>query len=473
MTATPKNTKTKKMKGFMGHLTLGLFTNLLIVPLLLGIVFFEEPRYKLVSGIGVLLACETFVILTRRLKRRWKNIKPLGYYFLPTMALFWLLDQRRHRWHAEAKIAQLRELISAWPDVSLGLVTGIIDPDQQERILTLMLNEMGAMKDSRLSTVTDRIRQYLPETLKSVRTCQNFPLFGQVMMRLSSYKPTKYRQTYKSFLGLMSDTFNSWLPDRFDRHFQKYMKGPLQNAIEHADKASAGRLQNIIAQIMADEDDKHEIPNSVTTMLLQLDWDEKREICRVIFDESLKRAFRFPKNFGIDFLNVLSKLEHRIFWLDVQSLRTVLGESLRREGAGLINMNLGVYSRICSKVLAPLENPECDGTRNARVFRRLKCDNGKVWIECIAADGSICRCEGESLSFRGVYSKECRKNAGETLSMNIVSVQDAQRRFAVKAKVAPLHAYEAGTQGPGRGAFFEEAEPPAVKELYEYVSTKE
>jgi hypothetical protein len=57
--------------------------------------------------------------------------------------------------------------------------------------------------------------------------------------------------------------------------------------------------------------------------------------------------------------------------------------------------------------------------------------------------------------------------------MNIVSVQDAQRRFAVKAKVAPLHAYEAGSQGPGRGAFFEEAEPIAVRELYEYVSTKE
>ena len=473
MTAPPKSTRTKKIKGCMAHLTLGLFTNLLIFPLLLGIVFFEEPRYKLVSGIGILLACETFVVLTKRLKRMWKNIKPLGYYFLPTTGLFWLLEQKRHRLSAEAKIVQLRELISAWPDVSLGLVTGIIDSEQQERILTLMLNEMGAMKDSRLSTVTDRIRQYLPEILKSVRKCQNFPLFGQVMMRLSSYKPTKYRQTYKSFLGLMSDAFNSWLPSSFNRHFQKYMKGPLQNAIENMDKAHAGRLQNIIAQIMADEDDKHEIPNSVTAMLLQLDWNEKREICRIIFNESLKRAFRFPKNFGIDFLNILSKLEHRIFWLDVQSLRTVLEESLRREGAGLINMNLGVYSRICSKVLASLENPECDGTRNARVFRRLKGDNGKVWIECLSADGRICRCEGESLSFRGVYSKECRKDVGEKLSMNIISVQDAQRRFAVKAKVAPLHAYEAGSHGPGRGAFFEEAEPSTVEQLYEYVSTKE
>jgi hypothetical protein len=72
-----------------------------------------------------------------------------------------------------------------------------------------------------------------------------------------------------------------------------------------------------------------------------------------------------------------------------------------------------------------------------------------------------------------VYSKACQKKAGEKLRMNIVSVQDAQRRFAVKAKVAPLHAYEAGSQGPGRGAFFEEADPNAVRDLYEYVSTKE
>jgi hypothetical protein len=457
----------------MAHLMLGLLTNLLIIPLLLGIFFFQEPKYKLASGIGILLVCETFVIITKRIKRFWKNMKPLGYYFLPTTALFWLIEQKHRRLKAEARTTQLRELIAAWPDVSLGLVTGIIDSDQQERILTLMLNEMGSMKDSRLSTVTDRIRQYLPEILQSVRRNENFPLFGQVMMRLSSFKPDKYHRTYKSFLGLLSDTFNSWLTESYDRQFQKYMKGPLQNAIEHTDKAYLGSVQNIIARIMMDEDDKHEIPNSVTAMLLQLDWKEKLDVCRTIFDESLKRAFKFPKNFGIDFLNMISQLEHKIFWLDVQSLRNVLEESLSREGAGLINMNLGVYQRMCSKVLAPLENPACHGTRNARVFRRLKGDKGKVRIECFLPDGSLCQCEGESLSFKGIYSKECQRDVGEKLNMNIVSVQDVQRCFTVKAKVAPLHAYEAGSHGPGRGAFFEEADPPTVKELYEYVSTKE
>lgn len=473
MSATGRSARMKKMKGFLAHLMFGSFTTLFISLFLIGIFFFEESRYKLVSGIGVLLACETVVIIAKRIQPVWRQMKPLGYYFLPTTAFFWLRDQRRQKLQTESQITHLRELITSWPDVSLGIITGIIDLNQQERVLTIMLNEMNSMKDSRLATVSERIRQYLPEILRSVEKCRNYPLFGQVMMRLSSFQPDKYRQTYKSFLGLLSDAFNPWHPETFDRHFQKYMKGPLQNAIDHADKGYAGQIQNIISKIMADEEDKHEIPNSVTMMLLQLDWNEKREICRIIFDESLKRAFRFPKNFGIDFLNMLSQLGHRVFWLDVQSLRHVLEDSLTQEGAGLINMNLGVYGRICSKVLAPLENPECDGIRNARVFRRLKGDNGKVWIECASPDGKVCQCEGESLSFRGVYSKECQRNAGEKLCMNIVSVQDAQRRFAVKAKVAALHAFEAGSQGPGRGAFFEEAEPTAVRDLYEYVSTKE
>lgn len=473
MTTNKKIAGMKSMKGFMAHLMMGLLTNLLIAPLLVGIYFLEDPKHKLVAGIGVLLACELLVMITKRISRVWKSMKPLGYYFLPTTGPFWLLDQRRQRLNAEARTARLRELIAAWPDVSLGIVTGIIDPEQQERMLTIMLNEMGAMRDSRLATLTDRLRRYLPDILKSIRGNENYALFGQVMTRLSSYGPGRYRETYKRFLGLLSDAFDPSLPGSFDRQFQKHMKGPLQNAIEHAGKAHAGYIQSITGKIMADDEDKHEVANSVAGMLLHLDWNEKRDICHVIFDESLKRAFRFPKHFGIDFLNMLSRLEHRIFWLDAESLRNVLEESLNQMGAGLINLNRGVYGQLCSRVLAPLGSLECDRARHARVFRRLKGDDGKVRIECILPDGAICRCEGESLSFRGVYSKECRRDVGEKLTMNIIPVQEAQRRFAVRASVAPLHAYEAGSEGPGRGAFFEEAEPPAVRELYEYVSTKE
>ena len=44
---------------------------------------------------------------------------------------------------------------------------------------------------------------------------------------------------------------------------------------------------------------------TLPVILLLLDWNRQREICRVIFDESLKRAFLFPRQFGADFLNVL------------------------------------------------------------------------------------------------------------------------------------------------------------------------
>jgi hypothetical protein len=473
MTVAKKSVRRGGLRGFMAHLGMGLLTNLLIIPLSLGVYFFAEPKYKLVAGIGVLLGLETLVIITKRLKRIWKTMKPLGYYFLPVTPLFWLMEQRHHRLKAEVETERLRDLMAVWPDVSLGIVMGIIDTEQQERTLAVMLNEMGAMKDCRLATVARRIRQYLPEILKSVRKNKSFPLFGQVMMRLSSFGPGKYSKTYKSFLGLLSDTFDPILRDDLDRHFQKYMKGPLQNAIAHADRAYAGHIQTIVAKIMADDDDKHEIANSIVMMLPQLDWNENREICRIIFDESVKRAFRFPKNFGIDLLNLLSSLEHRIFWLDVRSLRNVMEDSLRQQGAGLINMNLGVYNRLCSKVLAPLDTDACDGARSARVFRRLNGENGKVKLECLLPDGSLCQCEGESLSFRGIYSRQCRRGVGEQLTMNIMPINDGQRRIAVKASVAPLHPYEAGSQGPGRGAFFEEADPPAVRDLYEYVSAKE
>jgi len=169
---------------------------------------------------------------------------------------------------------------------------------------------------------------------------------------------------------------------------------------------------------------------------------------------------------------MLSRLEHRVFWLDMQSLRNILEESLNQQEEGLINSNLRLYDELCSKVLAPLEDPACSGICNARVFRRLKSDDGKVRIECISSDGKICSCEGESLSFRGIYSRKCEKKVGEELAMNIIPIQEVERQFRVKASIAPLHTYESGSQGPGRGAFFQEAEPSAVRGLYEYVSTK-
>jgi hypothetical protein len=214
------------------------------------------------------------------------------------------------------------------------------------------------------------------------------------------------------------------------------------------------------------------LANNIAGMLLELDWDNQRETCHIIFNESIKRAFRFPKHFGIELLSILSRLEHRIFWLDVQSLRNILEESLSEEREGLINLNSRMYGELCSKVLAPLDDETFNGICNARVFRRLKSDDGRARIECVLPSGQVCTCQGESLSFRGIYSKNCSRKVGDKLSMNLIPIRQVERPFAVKATIAPLHSYEDATQCPGRGAFFEDAEPTVVRDLYEYISTK-
>jgi hypothetical protein len=224
---------------------------------------------------------------------------------------------------------------------------------------------------------------------------------------------------------------------------------------------------------MADQENEEITANSIAGMLLELDWNQKREICHIIFNESLKRAFKFPKHFGIELLNILSKLEHKIFWLDIRSLRNVLEESLDNSREGLINLNSRVYGELCSKVLAPLDDETYNGICNARVFRRLKGDDGRVRIECVLANGERCSCQGESLSFRGIYSKNCSRKVGDKLMMNLIPIRQVERPFAVKASIAPLHSYENATQSPGRGAFFEDAKPSVVRDLYEYISTKQ
>jgi hypothetical protein len=463
--------KTKSIGEFARHLMMVMLVNVVAVLLLVDAYFVEAPMDKLMAGIRIMLACWALMLAVNWIRGVWKNVKHPGYYFLPTTFLFWALGQRRRRLNAETGIARIRETIASWPDTSLEIITGIVDPAQQEGTLSRILGQMDAMRDSYLATITDRIRRYLGEILESVGNNGNYHLFRQVMSRLSSHEPASYRLTHKRFMLLLSDVFDPSLTANFGRLFQKHMIGPLKNAIAKAAKTQPARAREIIAKIMANNGGNHEIANGVAEMLLQLDWNDDRETCRIIFDESMKRAFRFPKHFGIEFLLILSRLEHKVFWLDIKSLREMLEESLSQEGAGLIDLNQGVYGEICSKVLAPLEDPARDGVCNARVFRRIKGDGGRVGIECVCSNGQECRCEGESLSFRGIYSRDCRRAVGEKLAMNVIPIEQFDRKFAVKASVAPLHTYESASQGPGRGAFFEDAEPSTVKGLYDYVST--
>ena len=56
--------------------------------------------------------------------------------------------------------------------------------------------------------------------------------------------------------------------------------------------------------------------------------------------------------------------------------------------------------------------------------------------------------------------------------MYITPIREVDRRIVVTASITPLHTYESLSQSPGRGAFFEDAEPTEVRSLYDYVSTK-
>lgn len=463
----------RSVREFACHLMMVMVFNLVVALLVVNAYFAEGPTARLAAGIRIVLACWVLTFSINVIKRYWPSVKRAGYYFLPTMVFFWLLDERRRRTAAEAGTSQIAEIILSWPDTSLDVIAGIVEPWRQRQTLSKMLTEMDSMRDSYLATLTDRIRRYLGLILKSVGEGGNYHLFRQIMWGLSSCDPDEYRLTNKRCLALLSDVFDPSISANFGRRFQKDMTGPLKIIISQAGRGHAARVRSTIAKIMADDGDEHEIAVRIAEMLLQLDWNGDREVCRIVFDESLKRAFRFPRSFGIEMLNILNQLEHRVFWLDVQSLRSILDEAVKHNGDSLITANGQVYRELCSKVLSPLGDPARGGICSGRVFRRLTHDNGRVGIECVWPDGKSCSCLGESLSFRGVYSKDCRRQVGEKLDMRITPIREVERRFTVKASITPLHSYESASQSPGRGAFFEDAEPAEVRSLYDYVATKQ
>jgi len=460
------------IREFARHIVMTIIVNIIIALLIVDAFFVDTPTGKLAAVVRIPLAFLVMTLAVNELRRIWKSARHPGYYFLPSAVVFWLFENRRLRPKKEAEKSRYERIISTWPDGSIGIISELFDPERQEECLNKLLYQMHTMRDSRLATIADRFRHYLGDILKSVDDNENYQPFREVMLQFSSYGPEKYRQTYRRFLGLLSDVYDPSLSEYFDIQFQIDMSDPLKQAIWQADKKHLCDVVRIVGHIMADERDEHILANSVAGMLLELDWDGQREICHIIFNESLKRAFCFPKHFGIELLSILSRLEHKIFWLNVQSLRNVLEESLSDEREGLINLNSRIYGELCSKVLAPLDDETFNGICNARVFRRLKEDDGRVRIECVLPDGQVCTCKGESLSFRGVYSKNCSRKVGDKLTMNLIPIRQVERPFAVKATIAPLHNYENATQSPGRGAFFVDAKPSVVRDLYEYISGK-
>jgi len=467
----------KKRNGFAPRLGHAVIANLIAgVPTLI-VYLAEQPRSRAIavgSAVLVWAAMWGFILLgVKWVKPLKKHLKCMPYYF-PLTAPFWGFSERHRRFEVEEKLRRLEKVVNAWPDVSI--IARIVDPEKQQQSLNEIINKMDNMEDNRLSQIVKNIRHYAQDIVPSVDDNGNYDLFRQLIGELSLYEPTTHPETYTHLLWLLSDIFEMPPKGNFTRQVQKDMIGPLENAIWRADQAHLNRIGTIIEQIMSDEEDEHDLARDILEMLLTLDWMEKRTVWQIIFDESKKRAFRFPRHFGDNFLRILSGLEHRVFGLDVQSLRDILEESLKDDEKGLLRLRHQAYKALRSKVFSPLEDPEHKGTVSGRVFRRLTGDNGKVKIECTFPDGKTCSCDGESLSFRGLYSKECLREVGEKLKVRAIPIKEVEQprpkhEFALAASVAPLHPVEAGKQSEGRGLFFEDADEDTVKGLYEYISS--
>ncbi len=479
----------KKGRSIRRSIALAIFANLLafcisaisffFIAWLLRNVTSEQSTINLLAGSAALvlwcISCGLFVLLARYGEPLRNKLKYLGYYFPPTTMFVWALDQRALKLKAEEKLRRLEMIVNAWPNVRI--IAGIIDPEKQEETLNEIIDKMDSVEDRILGLIFQNIRRYANEIFSSVDENGNYDLFRQVMEKVSHFEPDSHPETYMHFLWLLLDAFIMPPNGCFTRQVQNDMIWPLKNAIWRVDRPNLNRVAMIIGQIMVDEEYEHYIARQILEMLLYLDWKEKRDVCQIIFDNSIKRAFLFPQHFGLDLLIKLGELKHKVFWLDIQSLMSILEQAVKNREKALIILKPKAYNELCSKIFATLEDEEKPEIRNCRVFHRLKTIDGHVKVGCTFLDGTVCStgCEGESLSFRGFYSKKCSRKEGEKFNAKVIPIVEIgqakqKHEFAFAASVAKLHPDEAVKESDGRGIFFEDAEEDVVKGLYEYIS---
>jgi len=475
--------------GFGRNIGIAIFANLLagfvatgtffLVIKLHGNTISEQPTSKIIASTGAILFwCISYglvVLLVRKGKPLRKNLKYLGYYFPLTSIFVWAFDQRSFRLKAEEKLRRLEKIVEGWPDVRI--IAGIIDSEKQKETLSKTIDEIDKMEDHTLAQILENIRRYADDILGSIGKNGNYELFRHVMEKISLSEPDARPETYTRFLLLMSDVF-SMPPERcFSRQVQKNMIGTLKHAIWRVNPSHLNRIGTIIEQIMADEENEHDLACQILEILEILDFREDQKVCQIIFNESKKRAFKFPQGFGFEFLSLLRRLEHKVFWLDIQSLRDILEEAIKNSEKALIKLKQKAYDALCSTVFAPLEDEKYPEIHNCRVFDRLKEKDGCVKFECILTNGDKCTCEAESLSFRGAYSKTCPRKVGEKINTKVIPIVEIgqpqpKHEFALEASVAKLHPDETGKKSDGRGLFFEDGKEDEVKKLYEYISER-
>ena len=451
------------------HLIIAVFANLISAGLLIGGYFVQRPLLKVAAWAGAVLIWWVLAYFIKSyIRPNWGKVKRAGYYFLPTWPISWALEQRKRMREAEKEISKLKGIIVRWPVAKTA--QQIIDPVSRNEGLKSILDNMNNMPDRDLAMIIDRVRYYAGDIWESPENGENYSLFSTLIEKLSLYDRNKHTQTFESLLWLFSDIYEIQRAGKRRREVQNDMITYFKNVIWRTDEANLNILRGIIEKIMLDSKDNHDLARPILEMLVFLELKTQRLIWQLIFDECMKRAFNFPERFGFDFLRILNGLEYKVFWLDFHSLRNIWREPLAPGEKGLLVSQQSKFDELCSKVFAAIENPQHSGFCNGRVFRRLSGKAGKVNVECILPNGTKCRCEGKSLSFRGIYSQDCTKRAGEKFKAKIEPLLEHSRQFGLTTTIANLHTDKNDNVVDGRGIFFNDAEETAAKSLYQYIS---
>jgi len=398
-----------------------------------------------------------------------KPIPEVLYYFGAIFIwalLAYIIESIRR--DAKAEIVRLKTIIEGLPHAKI--IEQIIDPATRKDGFEALLSQMDNMSDRDLALIAGSIRYHAGDIVKLAENGENYNLFREIIEKLSSYDIGGRTQTFESLLWVLSDIYNMEPPSDSRRQIQKDMIESLKNVLCRADEAHLSAIRAVIEKIMLDSKDDHDLARPILETLSTLDPKSQEPSWQVVFDQCKRRALRFPESFGYEFIDKVGELGYKVFWLDFHSLRDIWIEMPPPSRKGLIVSNQAKFDQLCSKVFAAVEEPQYSGNRHGRVFRRVKADNGKVKIECVTPDGETCDCEGESLSFRGIYSSKCQREAAERLQAKITPILEQNRQFNLNASVAKVHTDQWGNPVQGRGIFFDDADQDVAEELYQYIS---
>jgi len=293
-------------------------------------------------------------------------------------------------------------------------------------------------------------------------------VFRKIISVLPALPPNKFHSTWRYFLGLLADIYETTAARPFSTLVRRDMVTPLLEASRKSDRRNLNQLDEVIEKVMEFPSSEHDIQR---TILSVVGTDEcPRELRQRIFDSAKKRAFRYPRDFGYDLLKAVKDLGHRAFWLDVHSLRDIWIHSGVSDDS-IVQCNADMFAELCSKVFCGLEDPRHAGVRRGRVFARLMGQPGIARIQCTDPDGQACQCEGKSLSLKGLFSQRCRRRPGERMRMRL-TVDGIAAPLTVEATVADVHTDENGVPVSGRGIVLADADDGTAKAVYEYVSSR-